>query len=67
MRYEKKLIQKDDGRYLVYYHFPESASPEQAEAFRSAIESASSPPPEKSAPAVADKPAGRQNGGEAGV
>ena len=36
MNYEKKQITKEDGRTLVYYHFPESASPAQAEAFRSA-------------------------------
>ena len=36
MRYEQKQITKADGRYLVFYHFPDSANPEQAEAFQSA-------------------------------
>jgi len=30
---EKKRILKEDGRYLLYYHFPESATPEQTKAF----------------------------------
>jgi hypothetical protein len=29
MRMEKKTVLKEDGRYLVYYHFPESATPEE--------------------------------------
>ena len=33
MRMEKKTILKDDGRYLIYYHFAESATPEQKAAF----------------------------------
>ena len=48
-------IQKEDGRYLVYYHFPDSATEEQSAVFRSADaappaagpavgEAASSPP-----------------------
>ncbi|HZO91600.1 MAG TPA: hypothetical protein VFB38_24980 [Chthonomonadaceae bacterium] len=35
MRMEKKRHLKEDGRYLIYYHFPESASPEQAGTFAS--------------------------------
>jgi hypothetical protein len=38
MRYEKKQITKEDGRYLVYYHFSESATEEQAAVFRSVEE-----------------------------
>ena len=41
MQYEKKQIQKEDGRYLVYYHFPDTATDEQTVAFQSA-EAASS-------------------------
>lgn len=33
MQMKSKEVTKDDGRYLVFYHFPESASPEQTEAF----------------------------------
>lgn len=33
MRMDKKRILKEDGRYLLYYHFPDSATPEQTEAF----------------------------------
>ncbi len=33
MRLEKKLILKEDGRYLVFYHSAESASEEQSKAF----------------------------------
>ena len=33
MRMEKKRILKEDGRYLVYYHFPDTASPEETAAF----------------------------------
>ena len=33
MRIEKKQIQKEDGRYLVFYHFPESANDEQTSTF----------------------------------
>lgn len=29
MRMEKKRVLKEDGRYLIYYHFPETATPEQ--------------------------------------
>jgi hypothetical protein len=31
----KKQIRKDDGRYLIYYHNPETATPEQTAAFAS--------------------------------
>jgi len=30
---EKKRIRKEDGRYLIYYHFPESATEEQTAVF----------------------------------
>lgn len=40
MRMEKKQTLKDDGRYLIYYHFPESATPEQAAAFADVAEEA---------------------------
>ena len=33
MRMEKKQIIKEDGRYLISYHFPESASEEQTAAY----------------------------------
>ena len=33
MQLEKKQIEKEDGRYLVYYHFPESATPEENTVF----------------------------------
>lgn len=33
MQYEKKQITKEDGRYLVYYHFANTASKEQSAAF----------------------------------
>ncbi len=33
MRMEKKRILKEDGRYLVYYHFPDSASPDEAQVY----------------------------------
>jgi hypothetical protein len=32
---EKKRILKEDGRYLLYYHFPESATEEQTATFAS--------------------------------
>jgi hypothetical protein len=35
MRMLKKQVLKEDGRYLVYYHSPETATPEQAAAFAS--------------------------------
>jgi hypothetical protein len=33
MQMEKKRIRKEDGRYLVYYHFPASATPEETAAY----------------------------------
>lgn len=34
MVYEKKQIFKEDGRILIFYHFPRSANPEQQSAFK---------------------------------
>jgi len=34
MRMEKKRVLKEDGRYLIYYHFPETATPEQTGTFQ---------------------------------
>lgn len=34
MHIEKKQIQKEDGRKLIYYHFPETATSEETDAFR---------------------------------
>lgn len=39
MRVEKKQITKEDGRFLTYYHFPETAAPEETAAFE-AVEGA---------------------------
>jgi hypothetical protein len=33
MQMEKKRIMKEDGRYLVLYHFPESATLEESAVF----------------------------------
>jgi hypothetical protein len=33
MRFVAKQVTKEDGRYLIYFHFPDSATPEQAAAF----------------------------------
>ena len=33
MQIEKKQILKEDGRYLVFYHFPASASEEQTTSY----------------------------------
>jgi len=33
MQLEKKQIVKEDGRYLVYFHFPATATEEQTAAF----------------------------------
>jgi hypothetical protein len=30
---EKKRILKEDGRYLVYYHFPNTATPAESSTF----------------------------------
>lgn len=40
MRVEKKEIAKEDGRYLIYYHFPESATEEQTAVFAAVNEAA---------------------------
>ena len=56
MQFEKKQITKEDGRYLVFYHFPDTADPDQTGAFES-VESfdagaGSSPPAPAIAPVV---------------
>lgn len=33
MRMQKKIILKEDGRYLIYYHFPDTASEEETTTF----------------------------------
>lgn len=33
MRVEKKQITKEDGRSLIYYHFPATATPEERRVF----------------------------------
>ncbi len=33
MRVQKKQITKEDGRNLNYYHFPETATPEEKRVF----------------------------------
>lgn len=43
MQYEKKQIVKEDGRYLIYYHFPATAGLEQSAAFAKAEELAADP------------------------
>ncbi len=35
MYIEKKQIQKEDGRKLTYYHFPETATDSETDAFKS--------------------------------
>ena len=35
MPMQKKVTRKDDGRYLIYYHFAETATPEETAAFES--------------------------------
>lgn len=35
MQMEKKITTKEDGRFLVYYHFPETASEEETQVFES--------------------------------
>jgi hypothetical protein len=35
MRMQKKVIRKEDGRLLVYYHFPDSATEEETATFDS--------------------------------
>ena len=36
MQFEKTEIAKEDGRYLIFYHFPATANHEQNEAFQAA-------------------------------
>ena len=36
MQFEKTEIVKEDGRYLIFYHFPATANHEQNEAFQAA-------------------------------
>lgn len=33
MHMEKKQVTKEDGRFLTYYHFPETATSEETAAF----------------------------------
>lgn len=33
MRMEQKQTRKEDGRRLIYYHFPETANPEESAVF----------------------------------
>lgn len=33
MRMEKKITTKEDGRFLVYYHFPDTATEEETNVF----------------------------------
>ncbi len=33
MQMQKKITVKDDGRFLAYYHFPATATPEETEVF----------------------------------
>lgn len=47
MRFEKKETVKPDGRYLVYYHFPDTASETQATAFANAETEPASPAAQK--------------------
>ena len=57
MRVEKKQITKEDGRYLVYYHFPDTASDDQTRAFQSADTPPAAPaPPAEGAGAPQTKP-----------
>lgn len=35
---KKKQIKKEDGRYLVFYHFPRSADTEQTHTFEALTE-----------------------------
>jgi hypothetical protein len=49
---EKKTVLKEDGRYLVYYHFPDSATLEQAETFAAVPASAPAEAPDAPPPAA---------------
>ena len=56
MQMQKKRILKEDGRYLVYYHFVESATAEQTAAFAEVVpaeEEAKSAPAETAATVAA--------------
>jgi hypothetical protein len=33
LRYQKKTVVKEDGRTLIYYHFAQTATADQSEAF----------------------------------
>ncbi len=33
MQMEKKITTKEDGRFLVYYHFPDTATEEETQVF----------------------------------
>ncbi|HLI50094.1 MAG TPA: hypothetical protein VKV18_15595 [Chthonomonas sp.] len=46
MRMQKKITLKEDGRYLIYYHFPDTATPEETEAFEALKETEESIEPE---------------------
>lgn len=60
MRYEQKQITKEDGRLLVYYHFPDTATPDQTAAFEAAetfsATAAAPPEPAPAAPASGVEP-----------
>ncbi len=58
MNYEKKQIAKEDGRHLVFYHFPDTASEEQTAAFRSAEDYAAKAAAAVIPTAAASNPAG---------
>ena len=45
MIYEKKYVTKEDGRSLVYYHFPDTATEAQTAAFQNAENYTPSAPP----------------------
>lgn len=47
MPMQKKVTRKDDGRYLIYYHFPETATAEETAAF-DAVEGTSEELPDDS-------------------
>ena len=38
MQMQKKITLKEDGRFLVYYHFPDTATPEETQAFEAVQE-----------------------------
>ena len=55
MLIQKKRVTKEDGRLLIYYHFPDTASVQETETFQSV------PAQEESVTTVADQDAGNQN------